>query len=271
MPGGSRLSEARRCFAVLAFILLCVTLFGSHLPWMQISEHDHVHKWVITEPTEEGDNTGTATYHMDLYFNLMSVESCQTFLEDSNFFFDGQEVCSVMSFDDADKNTVDVHDWSMYSETCEAAGMTSFALLVLSVSIMVLVVLMATFKNIQRKCCPQSYESQHGKARCIVPSCALLAPVCAILSVILYFVQCIDDAKGKDVVEAEGMEDVQRSAIGYEGFWIALVGSVCMLFWWILFTIWFCNKRVERADFAAGDHQMESAQPIVNLNDSDSN
>merc|ERR1719486_1842098 len=114
-----------------------------------------------------------------------------------------------MAFDDANKNTVDVHDWSMYSESCEAAGLTSFALIVLSVSLMVIVVLMSTFKNIQRKCCPASYERQHSKARCLVPSCAVLAPVCAVLAVILYFVQCIDDAKGKDVVQADGLEEVQ--------------------------------------------------------------
>ena len=47
------------------------------------------------------------------------------------------------------------------------------------------------------------------------------------------------------------MSDVQRSATGYQGFWIALGGSVSLVFWWILFTFWFCNKTAD-VDFNGG-------------------
>eukprot|EP00485_Elphidium_margaritaceum_P000991 CAMPEP_0202694626 /NCGR_PEP_ID=MMETSP1385-20130828/8438_1 /ASSEMBLY_ACC=CAM_ASM_000861 /TAXON_ID=933848 /ORGANISM="Elphidium margaritaceum" /LENGTH=275 /DNA_ID=CAMNT_0049350505 /DNA_START=31 /DNA_END=858 /DNA_ORIENTATION=- len=247
---GSRLSEARRFFSILGFILLLITLFGSHLPWMEIAEEHHVHSWQIVE---EGGDSGTATFKMTMYFNLLSVEACQTFLEDSPFFFSGQEVCSVMPFKDADKNTVDTHDWSSYSESCESAGLTAFAMIVVAVSILALVVLISTFKNIQRKCCPAQFRAQQGKAKCMVPTCAAFAPVCAIVAIVIYFMQCINDAKGQDVVSADDVGDVERSASGYEGFWIALTGSICLLFWWILFTIWFCGKSTETpADFEAG-------------------
>lgn len=49
------------------------------------------------------------------------------------------------------------------------------------------------------------------------------------------------------------VSDVQRSAVGYEGFWIAMTGTICLSFWWILFTIWFCGKNVAQTDFEAGD------------------
>ena len=137
---GSRISEARRCFSILALILLLITLFGSHLPWMEITEA-HEHEWSITET---GGDSGTVTFTMDMYFNLLSVESCQTFLEDSAFYFDGQVVCSVMPFSDADKHTIDTHDWSIYSESCESAGLASFILIVTAVSILVFVVLVAS-------------------------------------------------------------------------------------------------------------------------------
>lgn len=91
-----KLSEARRVFALAALVLLLLTLFGSHLPWLQISEEGHTHKWDITETHDGNSNTGTATFFMEMYFNLLSVESCQTFQEDSDFFYKGQELCSVM-------------------------------------------------------------------------------------------------------------------------------------------------------------------------------
>ena len=70
------------------------------------------------------------------------------------------------------------------------------------------------------------------------------------------------------------MSDVQRSASGYQGFWIAMSGSICLVFWWILFTVWFCNKRVARAEFAgAASHNIQSndsAQQALTVgNDSD--
>lgn len=258
---GSRLSEARRCFSVLAFILLLITLFGSHLPWMEISEGGHVHSWTISE---SGGDSDTATFEMDMYFNLLSLESCQTFLEDSFFFFKGQVVCSVMPFEDADKNTVDVelHDWSVYSDSCESAGMTAFVLIIIAIAVLVLVVLVSTFKNIQRKCCPKIYESQHNRAKWMVPACAAFAPICGVLAIVLYFVQCINNAAGQEVVHADNVSDVQRSATGYEGFWIAMTGSICLVFWWILFTIWFCGKKGGggSADFDAGSESSRTKQ-----------
>eukprot|EP00483_Globobulimina_turgida_P012248 UN12270 len=158
-----------------------------------------------------------------------------------------------MPFSDSHKNTVGVHDWSMYSDSCESAGLTAFVLLISSLSIFTLIILISTFKNIQRKCCPKIYSQQHGKAKCIVPSCAALAPICGILAILLYFVQCINTAAGKDVVTAEDVGDVQRSATGYEGFWIGMTGTICLVFWWILFTIWFCGKKVGVTDFGGGN------------------
>ena len=205
---GSTLSEVRRCFSILAFILLLITLFGSHLPWMEIDEPDHIHTWSISEDVGNGQTeSGDATFYYTQYFNLMSIESCQTFREDSPFFFDGQVVCSVMPFSDSHKNTIDVHDWSMYSDSCESAGLTSFILIIAAISILVLVVLITTFKNIQRKCCPKMYESQHGKAKCIVPTCAVFSPICGICSILLYFVQCINNAAGTEVVEANELSN----------------------------------------------------------------
>jgi len=268
-----RLSEARRCFAVLALALLLLTLFGSHLPWMLISEEGHTHTWYITETHDNETNSDNATYYMDMYFNLMSVESCMTFQEDSDFFFDGQELCSVMSFDDAvDKYTIDVHDWDMYMDSCESAGITAFALVAGAVVLLIVVVLCSTVKNVQRKCCPEAYERQHGKAKCVVPFCAAFAPICAGCAVVIYYIQCIEDAQGQDVVTADDVTDVHRSATGYQGFWIALSGSVCLLFWWILFTIWFCNKTVARQEFAgSGPTRGNDAaqQPINQESDDD--
>eukprot|EP01083_Nonionella_stella_P194187 716313_1 len=267
----SRLSEARRCFSVLAFILILVTLFGSHLPWMMIAEEEHEHKWTISE---EGGDSDTASFYMDMYFNLLSVEACQTFLEDSSFFFKGQVVCSVMPFSDSDKNTVDIHDWSMYGDACESAGLTAFVLLIASIAVFTLVICISTFKNCQRKCCPKMYEQQHGRAKCIVPSCAAFAPIAAVCSIVLYFVQCINHAAGHDVVTADNVGDVQRSATGYEGFWIAMTGALCLVCWWILFTIWFCGKKVGQTDFSGGnagalesDRTVRQKQPIAQDSD----
>eukprot|EP01083_Nonionella_stella_P305747 1067870_1 len=100
---------------------------------------------------------------MYMFFNLMSLESCQTFLQDSKFFYKGQFVCSTMAFAYSQKNSVDIHDWEMYRDACEYAGLTYFALLVSGLCIFVMVVLIATFKNVQRKCCPKIYESQAGR------------------------------------------------------------------------------------------------------------
>jgi len=245
---GNRLSEVRRCFSIIALALLLLTLFGSHLPWMEISEEGHIHNWQITESDEGNSNTDTATFYMDMYFNLLSVESCQTFQEDSAFFFKGQETCSVMAFSDADKYTTDVHDWSMYWDSCESAGLTSFALITAALGVLIVVVLFATMKNFQRKCCPDAYSRQHGRAKCVVPCCAAFSPLSAAAAVVLYFLQCIQDAQGKDVVDADDLSDVQRSATGYQGFWIAIAGAVSLLLWWLLFTIWFCRKNVEIAE-----------------------
>lgn len=202
---GSRLSEARRCFSVLALILLLITLFGSHLPWMLIEEardDQHIHTWTIDDG--ETNENPTSTFWMDYYFNLLSVESCQTFREDSDFFFKDQEVCSVMAFSDYDKNTIDTHDWSMYKDSCESAGLTAFVLIIIALALFIFVVLFTTFKNIQRKCCPKAYQSQHGRAKCMVPTCAAFAPVCCIIAILIYFVQCINNAAGTEVVDAAG-------------------------------------------------------------------
>ena len=201
---GSRLSEARRCFALLALILLMITLFGSHLPWMEINEPDYIHTWKLTEQTEgeTGDGDGTVTFYMTEYFNLLSVETCQTFIQGADpFYFSGQVVCSVMEYSDATRNTVDVQDWNLYSDSCESAGLTAFILVLTSVALLCLVVAIATFKNVQRKCCPKMYESQHGKAKCMVPACAAFAPLCGIIAILLYFVQCINNVKGTEVVD----------------------------------------------------------------------
>eukprot|EP01083_Nonionella_stella_P022191 61378_1 len=264
----SRLSEARRCFSVLAFILILVTLFGTHLPWMMISEEGHEHHWTISE---EGGDSGSVSFEMDMFFNLMSLEACQTFLQDSAFFYKGQLVCSTMAFADSHKNTVDIHDWDMYSDACESAGLTAFALLVAGLCIFVMVVLIATFKNVQRKCCPKIYESQAGRAKCMVPTCAAFAPLLSVGGILIYFMQCINHAAGTDVVEAEGLEDVQRSATGYEGFWIATAGTGCLVFWWILFTIWFCGKKAH-ADFGGvtdSDRTKDQKRPISQNSDSE--
>ena len=53
-------------------------------------------------------------------------------------------------FDDAvDKYTVDTHDWDMYMDSCESAGITAFALIVIATSMLIVVVLFATMKNVQ--------------------------------------------------------------------------------------------------------------------------
>jgi len=265
---GKCLSEARRFFSVVSLVLLLLTLFGSHLPWMMISEEDHTHTWTITETHDGNSNTDDASFYMDMFFNLLSVESCQTFQEDSAFFYKGQEMCSVMTYDDSmNKYTTDTHDWDIYMESCESAGTAAFALIVVSVGMLVMVVLFATVKNVQRKCCPEAYERQHDKAKCLVPCCAALAPISALVAVILYFVQCIQDAQGKDVITAEDASEVKRKAEGYQGFWIAMAGAICLLFWWILFTFWFCNKRVASAEFAGASSRNMNANDTAPLNE----
>lgn len=106
------------------------------------------------------------------------------------------------SFDNSHKYTIDTHDWTMYMDSCESAGTASFGLICGAVLVLILVVLFTQFKMIQKKCCPHTYNTQHGKARCCVPCIAILAPLCACGAIIFYFIQCIHDAQGKDVVTA---------------------------------------------------------------------
>merc|ERR1712228_1034221 len=79
-------------------------------------------------------------------------------------------------------------------------------------------------------------------------------------------------------VTAENISDVQRSAGGYTGFWLAMSGAICLVCWWILFTIWFCNKKVGVTDFSGGDdyagrresdRTIRQKQPIANESDDD--
>ena len=46
---------------------------------------------------------------------------------------------------------------------------------------------------------------------------------------------------------------MKRSVSGYQGFWIAITGCVCLVFWWVLFTIWFCGKKAGNPEFNGGD------------------
>ena len=199
---GNRVNDIRRVILALCFFGLILSLIGSELPWVKITQSKPQNPLYITDTescnaTLNNNTLPTVTklsFTIDVYMTLTSSQLCQTYISGKLPKYIGGadlsniKLCTSIAFNELSNFMQDSSDWSDYSSKCGSSGGAAFFFIICALCIISVTMIINTFPHIVAKCCLDETSFKNKFCRSLV---AFIAPCCVTVGLIIYSSSCV--------------------------------------------------------------------------------
>lgn len=199
-----RVNDIRRCILALCFFGLVLSLLGTELPWVRITQSTsqnpiHIVNMDTTTCNATLNNKtlptiSTLKFTIDVYMTLAASQLCQSFISGSLPSYVGGAnlkditMCTDLKFNQVSNFMQDVSEWDTYSSKCGSSGGGSFFLIIAALVIMAVTMAINTFPKLVNKCCQDQNSFKNKFIRSLV---AFFAPLLVTFALIVYSLQCV--------------------------------------------------------------------------------
>jgi len=265
-----RVNDIRRCILAFCFFGLILSLIGSELPWVQITQSEAQNPIYVTSAASCNAtlNNGSLPdvselkFTLDVYMTLASSQVCQLFISGRLPSYIGGAVlkdirmCADLDFDQVSNFMLDVKKWDDYASACGSSGGGTFFFIIVALILMAATMLINTFPSLVRRCCEDMNATRNKVLRSVLAFCG---PLCVTFALIIYSTGCVNGDLG-DVLTKRGMD---RTGSG--GYWICCISCALLWVYWALFIFRMCDNEVDirgagdiKARFLRKGHRDES-------------